>query len=76
MISYEEALALAKKKKDSPVDNCEETENAYIFGSHADDMNIGGEGPVVIMKDNAKVLNMSAYLDLAPSKTVREFEVK
>jgi hypothetical protein len=76
MISYDDALLKAKEKKHSPIDNCTETQNAYIFGSHADDMNLGGEGPIVVMKESGKTLNMAAYLDTGSIEVVKEFEVK
>ncbi len=42
MISYEEALAIAKQNKEQ-IDNCSEYEDAYIFGYSGDNNYIGGD---------------------------------
>lgn len=38
------------------------TIDVYVF-SHADDLTFGGEGPVVILKDNRKAITMTVYTD-------------
>lgn len=39
------------------------TIDVYVFSSHADDLTFGGEGPVVILKDNRKAITMTVYTD-------------
>lgn len=41
MITYEEALKIAKEYK-SNIDNCTEFERGYVFGSTEDEKHIGG----------------------------------
>ena len=60
MISYETALSIAKKRKPE-IDNGAEYENAFVFGSHADD-NCIGPGPVAVRKEDGKCVPMMELL--------------
>lgn len=75
MMTYEKALKKAKKLKPN-IDNCMEYSDAFVFGSHADDMNFGGDGPVVILKKNGKAINMVDYLDgSADAELIKTFDL-
>lgn len=71
MITYEAALEAAKKLKPS-IDNCQEHTDAYIFGCQKDDDSVGGDGPVVILKETGEAVNMVCYLDDYGGEFVRE----
>ena len=60
MVDYKTALALAKKCWDE-VDYCTEEENAFIFSKFGD-TNIGGCGPVVVLKETGECICLPAYL--------------
>lgn len=75
MISYEEALEIAKQHKEQ-IDNCTEYENAYIFGYSGDNMFIGGDdhAPIVVMKEDGRVTNMLEFD--SDGEEIRTFDVK
>ena len=58
MISYDEALKIAKDNKNE-IDNFEEYENAFVFG-FSGDTGFGGSSPVVIDRRSGDAL-MFAY---------------
>ena len=70
MTTYEQALKKAKKLKPS-VDSCTEYTDAFMF-SQQNDVGFGGNGPVVIMKESGKALNMADYLDSGEGEVVKE----
>ena len=75
MISYEDAFRKAKKLKGN-IDNCREFSDAYVFASHADDLSFGGDGPVVILKDSGRAINMVDYTQRSENaELIREFEL-
>lgn len=59
MISYEEALEIAKEREPN-IDECMEYENAYVFGTHEDDEYMGGydHAQIVVMKEDGRLLSM------------------
>lgn len=73
-MTFEEALEKAKKVK-SHIDNCTEYTDAFVFGWQGDDDEIGGSGPVVILKATGEAINMTAYLDNTQGKYVGEHPV-
>ena len=73
MMNFEEAKKKAKElRKD--IDYCQEYEDAYIF-SKKDDNSFGGQGPVVILKENGKAINMVAYCNMSDADLVREADL-
>ena len=76
MISYEEALEIAKEWKDQ-IDNCTEYENAYVFGYTGDSKYIGGYGhtPVVVMKEDGSVTNMPEFVARGTGNEIRSFSI-
>lgn len=75
MITYEEALNIARDLKTN-IDNCSEETSAYIFGSHEDDDMIGGDGPVVVLKEEGEAINMTSYIDeFSGEKEIRSFDL-
>ena len=70
MISYKEALDSAMKF-DGGFDYCTEYAGADVF-SKMDDFSIGGNGPVVVMKDNGDCVNMTAFIDEGTGDVVKE----
>ena len=76
MISYEAALKTAKSLKDN-IDACDEYTNAYVFKCRAEQWDIGGSGPVVILKDNGRAINQTEFYDVYGNCThIREFDVE
>ena len=77
MITYEEALEIARRRK-GKIDKCVECENAYIF-SHTEDSGYdGGYGhvPVVVMKEDGRIVfGMPAILNGSVGDEIREFDV-
>ena len=74
MITYEEALELARTRRDD-LTQVFEYEKAYIF-SHTEDANyIGGfnHSPVVVLKDDGKIKNM---VELVNSGTGKEMGMR
>ena len=59
MISYEEALEIAREMKPN-IDNCTEYKTVYVFSAHEDDNYIGGYGhsPIAVMKEDGRLSTM------------------
>lgn len=74
MISYDEALKKAKKLKPSS-DYCVEFENAYMFAAEAERYDIGGDGPVFILKDDGSAIGSTAYYDNFATESISD-EIK
>lgn len=75
MISYDEALKKAKKLKPN-IDYCAEFENAYMFAAEAERYDIGGDGPVFILKNDGSAIGSTAYYDDFVTKTIGdEFKI-
>lgn len=75
MLTYEQALDIAKSKK-SKINYCTEYNNAYAFSYDAGEASKGGDSPIVIMKDTGAALNYIAYAVKDGNEFVKEFEVK
>ncbi len=76
MVNYEAALKKAKRLKPN-IDRCAEYEKAYSFSSKADEFTIGGDGPVVVLKDSGQAINFIDFLE-SPAytgKPTQEFEL-
>jgi hypothetical protein len=74
MLSYDEALAIARGKK-SKINKCTEFSNAYAFCFSDGTIKYGGDAPVVIMKDTGMALNFIDYAITPDKEVVREFDV-
>lgn len=75
MVSYAEAVEAARKCWDQ-IDYVEEEPDAFIF-SKKDDFSFGGNGPVVVLKDSGRCINMVNYLDEGhDATTLREGYLK
>ena len=76
MISFEEALEIARQRKDK-IDNCTEYENAFVFGFSGDEGYVGGYGhtPVVIRKEDGRVLTMPEFICDGIGKEIRSFDI-
>lgn len=77
MISYEEALKIAKTLK-SRIEKCVETSNAYLFKNADDEYSIGGEGICCILKESGKAIDTTIYYDnyaVHSDEDVKEFDV-
>lgn len=72
MLNLEQAIKIAKRY-DPKIDNGEETEDAYIFG---DSKNMSfDDSPVVVLKKDGEVINITAYYLESSAKTLREFKL-
>ena len=74
MVSYDEALKIAKELKEN-IDACDEYENAYLFKTKADEYTFGGEGACIILKENGRAINQLEYFDNYDTNHIREFDV-
>jgi hypothetical protein len=75
MISYEEALAIARSKKPK-INGCSEYNNAYVFGYDDGNHHIGGpNSPIVIMKDTGEALNLISYAITPNKEHIRDFDI-
>lgn len=75
MLSYEEALAIAKSKKEK-INGCTEFNNAYSFYYNSGERTVGGDSPIVIMKETGEALNFISYAITPNKKIIREFDVE
>lgn len=71
MLTYEQALARAKKVKPQINSYCEFA-GAYAFSFDSGSQD-GGEGPVVILKDTGEALNFIGYAVKHGSELIQEF---
>lgn len=76
MVTYEEALAIARERKQN-IDMCAEWEKGFVFESEADANMIGGYGhiPIVVRKEDGKVMTMPEFVFGDAGELVREFKV-
>lgn len=75
MLTYKEALAVAREQK-AKINYCTEYSNAYAFGYHAgSDVSKGGDSPVVVMKEDGQTLNFTAYAATPGKDYLRDFDV-
>jgi len=78
MVTYEQALEKARCLK-SKINKCNEYEDAYVFVYDTEDSEVqyGGEGPCVIMKDDGTVLPMIRYALIGKAdKIIKSFAVE
>lgn len=75
MLNYEEALQIAKSKK-TKINHCIEYLDAFAFEYCSGDKSIGGDSPVVILKDSGEAINMISYAVGAKGTIIRDFEVE
>ncbi len=79
MITYEEALEIARKKFFHSVDECEECEDCYVFSPKLNDNEIlTGGGAIVVMKEDGRTYGYTGYIyahNYTQPKTIRKFDV-
>lgn len=74
MMSYAEAKEKALSARPD-YDYCSVGKDAYIFSCTKDDMNVGGPGPIVILKDDGRALNFTGYIyDHLTEEEIDSFE--
>ena len=77
MVTFEEALVIARRRKEN-INICKECENAYIFEheNKSGDVVVGGEEPVVVTKEGGQVIyGFTPLLDGSVGDEIRSFEV-
>ena len=74
MVSYKEALATARELKPS-IDACDEYDQAFLFKCKAEECLIGGDGPIVVLKETGKAINQLAFFDDCGPKLIRSFDL-
>jgi hypothetical protein len=74
MVSYEEALAIARKLKPN-IDACDEYDQAFLFKCKSEEWLIGGDGPVVVLKDTGKAIHQLAFFDSCGLKLIRSVDI-
>ena len=76
MITYEEALKIAKEQKEH-IDHFYECEKAYVFSYSGDANYIGGLGhtPVVILKEDGRQVTMPELVYMGTGKTIKECDL-
>lgn len=75
MLTFKEALAVAKKQK-GRINHCVEYTNAYMFSWDTGEDTDGGESPIVVMKETGETMSMSAYIWSPGKEYVGEREVE
>lgn len=75
MLTFEQALAIARKKKDK-INHCVEYSNAYMFEYDSGIETDGGESPIVVMKAGGQTMGFTAYAWMPGKEYVGEREVK
>ena len=77
MITYEDALNIAKDRKEH-IDNGTEYEKYYVFRSSKDDNYIGGYGhtPVVIAKEDGRILSVPEMIVEGCGDEIKLFEIQ
>lgn len=75
MVTYDEALNIAKKLKKN-IDACDEFDNAYLFKCRAEEWDIGGSGPCIVLKENGRAINQVEYYDKYEAEHIREFDIE
>lgn len=72
MVTYEEALEIAKKRMDY-IDSCFEYEKAYVFSCREGEFCDGGpNSSVVVLKDNGQITIMPELVLMGPGKEIGE----
>ena len=61
MITYEEALQIAKSKM-SMLNRCVEDDLAYLFSYDTGQRMVGGQGICVVLKEDGRAINMPYYV--------------
>ena len=74
MITFDKALSIAKNAKKN-INHCVEYSDAYMFSHDTGKDTDGGESPIVVMKQDGKTMNMSAYIWRPGKKYIRDFNV-
>ena len=72
-MTFEKAEKMARGLKEN-IDFCREYEDAFIF-SKKDEFSIGGDGPVVILKESGEAINMTGYCDSSNASLIREIDL-
>ena len=62
MISYDDALQIAKRIKEN-IDYCDEYDIGYKFKAKDDEFTIGGDGPCYILKNTGKPVPQTEFYD-------------
>ena len=74
MISLSEAMSIAKELKEN-INYCMEYSDAFVFSNKYSE-EIGGDSPIVILKENGDAINMVDYTDLpGVSDFIKEFSI-
>ena len=74
MVTFEKAKKMANDIY--PVDQYTEYTDAYVFIAKKDSMTIGGNGPIVVMKNDGRVMNMTAYISISKGTFVKSGMLK
>ncbi|MDO4500478.1 MAG: hypothetical protein Q4B60_04310 [Erysipelotrichaceae bacterium] len=74
MITYEEALKIAKDNTDN-IDRCTEYDIAYSFVSDEDMHKIGGSSPIIILKETGEILYPSYFYNEYKAEEIRTFDI-
>ena len=74
MISYEEALKMARELKKN-IDACDEYDIAYVFKAKEEEYLIGGYGPCCIIKETGRAVNQTEFVDSYDSQFIKGFDL-
>lgn len=75
MLTFEQALAIAKAKKEK-INHCAEYSNAFVFDFNSGIETDGGESPIVVMKADGQTMGFTAYVWTPDKEYIGEREVK
>lgn len=73
-VSYEDALTKARQLK-SQINHCIEFTNAYVFSYSTGEHTVGGDSPLVIMKDTGEALNFIVYAITPDKEIIQQFDI-
>ena len=75
-MTRDEAYEIAKKVKKG-IDGGEEWKYAFMFMSSAEDGDVGGSGPCVVIKETGDAVKWAYYLKIAPDddEYIGEFDI-
>lgn len=79
MVTYEQALAIAKEKRKN-IGHCAEWENGFAFEPKSDGETYKGgfeKSPIIILKKDGSVTNMIGFIqsDGGTGELLREFDL-
>ena len=59
------------------ITHCVEYEDAFWFSNRKSSLSFGGmDSPVIILKENGKVISAASYVDIGAGEIIREYDYR